>query len=270
VFGQWRRIKNKGCGAWLRRILRFGTPGVNISALLMAQRIMRVFISVLLGICVLAGAVWLLSLALGIRESVYAGKTVDGWRQQLASHDAGASNQACETLNTQIVPRLVDQMLHDTNDSKLKLSLIKTLDGIPGVQVNFIEADYRRIGAAYDLGTFGPPAKAAVPFLIQALTGPNVGLREGSHHGLHDAAMEALGNIHSNPDVVIPLLIQYLANDNLRDEAAAALGNYGSLAREASSKIVPLLKANDNDTRANASAVLKQIDPEAAAKEGVK
>ena len=35
-------------------------------------------------------------------------------------------------------------------------------------------------------------------------------------------------------------------------------------------KIIPMLNANDDDTRATARAVLKQIDPEAAAKAGVK
>lgn len=234
----------------------------------MKRRIIRISISVLIGMCILAGVIWSPA-TLGNLETVYAGKSMDDWRQQLASHDAGASNQAYEALNTQIIPRLGEQMLHDTNDSKLKLSLIETLNSIPGVQVNFIEAVDRRIGAAYDLGTFGPPAKAAVPFLIQALQGPNAGLREGSHKGLHDVAIEALGKIHSNPDVVIPLLIQYLANGEMNDEAAAALGNYGSLAREAFPKIVPLLNAND-DVRASARVVLKQIDPEAAAKAGVK
>ena len=29
--------------------------------------------------------------------------------------------------------------------------------------------------AAYELGTFGPPASTTVPYLIQALQGPNAG-----------------------------------------------------------------------------------------------
>jgi hypothetical protein len=237
----------------------------------MKKRVVRISISVLLGMLILAGAIWLLSLALGNNQTRYEGKSVDGWKQQLNSSDAGASNQACEALNTRIIPRLGDQMLHDTNDSKLKLSVIEILDGLPGAQVAFVDSDGRRIGAACDLGGFGPPAKAAVPFLIQAIEGPNAGLPEGSHKGLHDRAIEALGEIHSNPDVVIPFLIPYLDDYSLDEEVAEALGNYGSQAREAFPKILALLrKEHDADTRAVYRAALEKIDPEAAAKTGVK
>jgi len=199
---------------------------------------------------------------LGNQETLYAGKPLDVWRAQLNSQDAGLRNQAGEVLSAQIIPRLVDQMFHDTNDSRLRLELIKTVNGIPGIEVNFIEADGRRSSAAGDLGTFGPAAKAAVPALIQALKGPEA--------EMHEAAISALGKIHSEPDMVIPLLMPYRTNDDLNDEAATALGNYGSLAKEAFPKIVPLLHAQDDDARAAARVALKQIDPEAAAKAGVK
>jgi HEAT repeat protein len=226
------------------------------------KRIVRISIGVLIGMFVLAGVIWLLSLTLGDHETLYAGKSPYGWMQQLDSHDVGASNQAYEALNAQVIPRLVDQMFHDTNDSKLRLSLIEALNSIPGVQINFTESGGRRSLAANYLGSFGPPAKAAVPFLIRALKGSDV--------GLHEPAIKALGQIHSDPGVVIPLLIPYLTNDNLNDEAASALGNYGSLAKEAFPEIVPLLNAKDRDARAAARVALKKIDPEAAAKAGVK
>jgi len=228
----------------------------------MKKRIIRIFIGVLVGLFILVGVIWLLSLTLGDRETLYAGKSVDGWKQQLESRDVGASNRAYEVLNTQIIPRLVNQMFHDTNDSKLRLSLIETLNGLPGVHIDFATAEPRRAGAAGYLGSIGPPAKTAVPSLIQALKGPDA--------GLHEPAIAALGKIHSDPDVVIPLLIPYLAKDDVNDEAATALGNYGSLAREAFPKIVPLLHAKDKDARSAARIALKKIDPEAAAKAGVK
>jgi hypothetical protein len=75
----------------------------------------------------------------------------------------------------------------------------------------------------------------------------------------------------------------YLTNNQVAGEAATALGNYGSLARIAFPKIVPLLKlwkskdrnvlvltAEDRDLLAAARQALKKIDPEAAAKIGVK
>ena len=215
----------------------------------------------LLGLFIFAGAVWWLSRSLGDHEPRYAGKTLDDWRQQLESRDTGSSNQAYLALNNQIIPRLVEQMLHDTNDSKFRLSLIDDVDRLPGVQINFTKAPGRRLLAVGCLGSLGPPAAAAVPFLIQTLKGPEDRLCE--------PAIQALGQIHSNPDEVIPLLITYLADDDLDDAAATALGNYGSVAREAFPKIVPLLKARNSATRAAARAALKEIDPDAAAKADV-
>jgi HEAT repeat protein len=230
----------------------------------MKKRIIRISIGVLVGMFIVVAGVWLLSRTLGNHDTLYAyeGKSLNGWTQQLESHDAGASNQAYETLNRQIIPQLVDKMFHDTNDSTVRVSLIETLNGLPGVQINYAKAEARRSWAAGYLGRIGPPAKAVVPSLIQAL--------KGSDAVLYEPAIRALGKIHSDPGVVIPLLIPYLTNDDLNDEAATALGNYGSLAKEAFPKILPLLHARDNDARAAARVALKQIDPEAAAKAGVK
>jgi HEAT repeat protein len=87
---------------------------------------------------------------------------------------------------------------------------------------------------------------------------------------LHEAAIQSLGRIHSNPDVVIPLLVSCLTNDDSNEAAAYALANFGSVAREAFPKLVPLLKNGDPHVRSAARTALKKIDPETAAKtEGV-
>jgi len=230
---------------------------------LVQKRIIRIFIGVLVCLFIFAGVIWGLSLSLGDHETLYAGKPLNDWRQQLDSRDAGASNQACEVLNTQIIPRLVHQMFHDTNDSKLRLSLVETLNDLPGVRISFTQADDRRQWAATRLGDFGPPAKAAVPSLVAALKGPD--------DGLHEPAILALGKIHSDPAVIIPLLVSYLTNDILNDEAATALGDYGRLAKEAIPKLLPLSKdRRHEDARVAAINALKKIDPEAAATAGVK
>ncbi|MGH7967786.1 MAG: hypothetical protein ACREIC_03560, partial [Limisphaerales bacterium] len=66
--------------------------------------------------------------------------------------------------------------------------------------------------------------------------------------------------IHGEPDLVIPLLIAYLDDENLNNQAASALGNYGSLAKAAVPKIIPMLHAPDKDARVAAAAALKRID----------
>lgn len=236
----------------------------------MNKRLIRMGLCVFAGLAVVAGGVWWLASSLGNLTPLYAGKTVEAWNEQLSSGDTGSSNQAYEVLNAKIIPQLGEQMLHDTNDSHLKMSIIEILNGIPGVQIRYADALGRRVSAAYELGTFGPPAAAAVPYLIEALNGPNAGQEEGSHRSLHDTAMQSLGEIHSSPEVVIPFLIPYLTHGNMREEAAQTLGQYGASAKIAAPKIIPMLSANDQDTRNTARAVLKQIDPEAAANAGVK
>jgi HEAT repeat protein len=226
------------------------------------KRLQRAAVGVLIGFPILVGAVWLLSKSLGNSQgTLYAGQTWNYWTEQLDSRDAATSNKAYAVVNAQVVPQLVDTLFHDTNDSKIRLGAIDFLNGLPGIQITYLDALERRAGAAGGLGRLGPAAQAAVPYLIQELQRPD---------GLHESAIRALGNIHSDPEVVIPLLITYLTNDDLSDKAAIALGKYGGLAKAAVPKVIPLLKARDKDIRWAAHVALKQIDPEAAAKAGVK
>lgn len=226
------------------------------------KKIKSILIGVLVGLVVLVGTIWLLTKTLGnLHETLYGGKPIAYWQQQLIGHDTGASNQAFAVVNTQIIPQLLDQMFHDTNDSKIRLAAIEMLNGIPGIQIDFTPTEGRRSAAAARLGEFGPAVKATVPTLIGALNGKDP--------VLHAPAIQALGNIHSDPEVVIPILISRLTNEDLNDEAATALGNYGSLSEAAVPKIIPLLKAPSKEARAAARTALKKIDPIAAAQAGV-
>jgi hypothetical protein len=230
---------------------------------LVKKRLKRIAVGVLIGVVILTGAIWLLSRTLGnFNETSYAGQSLSYWQAQLDGRDSGASNKAYAIVNAQVVPQLIDAMFHDTNDSKIRLGTIGVLNGLPGIQIDYMDALARRSAATVGLGELGPAAKAAVPSLIAALKGSDV--------GSHEPAIRALGGIHSDPDVVIPLLIPYLTNDDLNDEAASALGGYGTLAKVAVPQIIPLLNARDKDARAAARVALKKIDPEAAVKAGVK
>jgi HEAT repeat protein len=212
------------------------------------NHIRRIALGVVAGMGLLAGVVWLLT---------RTGKPIEGWQEQLNGHDSRASNEAFTVANERIIPQLTDVMLHDTNDSRLRLSLIDTLNGLPGVQIYFRAAGIRRSEAAQSLGELGPAARSAVPALVQAV--------KGTDEMVHGAAIKALGKIHSDPDTLIPLLIGYLDDKDLNDEAALALANYGSLAKAAVPKIVPLLQAPDKDARKAATEALKKIDPAAYA-----
>jgi len=229
----------------------------------MKKRIKRISLGVLIGLVILVGIIWLLTKTLGNNyETLYAGKSIAYWQQQLNSPDAGVSNQAIAVVNAQVIPQIVDQMFHDKNDSKLRLAVIGVLNGLPGIQINYMEADGRRSGAAGNLGDLGPVAKAAVPDLVKAIKENDAAIR--------GVAISSLGKIRSEPDTVIPLLIPYLEDDNFDVAAAGALAEFGGLAKAAVPKLLPLLHAKDDDDQAAAGEALLKIDPDAAAKAGVK
>jgi len=229
----------------------------------MKKRLQGVILAMAAGLGLFVVGIWHLSLGLGnAHETLYQGKPSSYWLAQLDSQNATASNQAIVVLNWQIIPRLTDEMVHDTNDSNFKMELIGCLNKLPGVTIYYSRAEDRRMRAAYELGEFGPAARTAIPGLIRAVKGNDLFSR--------NLAITALGNIHGEPEVVIPLLMSYLDDDNMNVVAAEALGKYGGRARAAVPRLIPLLKINDPEDLEVVQAALKNIDPEAAGKAGLR
>jgi hypothetical protein len=137
--------------------------------MIMKKRMLRMSAGVLAGLCVLAGCTWVLSRTLGTHETLYQGKSLDYWSMQLTNRDAAASNQAVAVLYSDIIPHLTNQMVSDTNDSALRVALIDKLNMLPGIQMEFVGAEQRRVQAVMDLAAFGPRAKPAVPILLKLL-----------------------------------------------------------------------------------------------------
>jgi hypothetical protein len=75
----------------------------------------------------------------------------------------------------------------------------------------------------------------------------------------------SLGHIRAKPEIVIPLLIPCLDDNDLREVALAALGEYGSRAKNVIPKLLLLLKVQDKDLHKLVQEVLKKIDPDVAA-----
>ena len=218
------------------------------------MKIKRILLGVAIGLATTAAVLLILTQTLGnIQPTLIEGRTLSYWATQVNATEASASNQANAILNAEIIPQLRQVMFHDTNDSTARMALIDGLNGLPGIYIPYAAAAERRSEAAWNLGDFGPAAKASIPILIEAL--------QSSDPAVHPNAIKSLGAIHGEPDVVIPLLTKYLTDDQLNDEAAAALGHFGGLAREAIPKILPLLHAPDKDARVAATKALKQIDP---------
>ncbi|HEX4645100.1 MAG TPA: HEAT repeat domain-containing protein, partial [Verrucomicrobiae bacterium] len=230
----------------------------------MIKRLKIVVVAVIIGMAICAGGIWLLAKTLEDRPSLYRGKPLNYWIAQANSHDAAAGSQAREYLTNKVVPLLIDKMLHDHADSRLKAALVEHLNGLPLIFINYSPASGRRAMAAFELGAIGPMARRGVPALIQVL--------KSQDHGARIPAANSLGDIHSDPDLVIPALIECLDDklEDLPEAAASSLAKFGRQAKAAVPKLVKMLSNKEDDVRAAAAQALKQIDPQAAAKAGVK
>jgi HEAT repeat protein len=122
--------------------------------------------------------------------------------------------------------------------------------------------------AAESLGKIGPPAKEAVPSLLRWATDTNDWVRSRT--------IRALGNIGADSARVVPALTNalYDGDFNVQQSAVAALGEFGPSARIAVPALAEFLIPQEFDRYADMSSdvsnALKKIDPQAAARAGVK
>ena len=223
----------------------------------MLTRWKRILLGVGIGMGLLVGSVLVLTQTLGEHQPLYQGQTYYYWLEQVRSSDSATSNHAVVVFQTVVIPQLTDQMLHDTDDSNLRLSLIDVLNGLPGITIYYAPAGSRRAGAVGELGQLGPLAKQALPQLVQALKGKDEAVR--------GPAARALGQIRSDPEKVIPVLMSCLDDpqDGVPEGAVAGLGCFGELARDALPKLRELAKVPDKDLQAEVSMALKKIAPDA-------
>jgi HEAT repeat protein len=80
-----------------------------------------------------------------------------------------------------------------------------------------------------------------------------------------------LGRIHMEPEVVVPILMKTLNPTNdILSTTITVLGEFGESAKPAVPALLRYLNNTDQYIRYVTTNALKQIDPEAAAKAGVK
>jgi len=128
-----------------------------------------------------------------------------------------------------------------------------------------------RGNAAFALSYFGKEAQPATPALLQAAKDTNQIVRFN--------VFWALKQFRADPQITIPVLVAGL-NDSYwptRDNATAALADYGAEAKAAVPALLRLLATDPPRSfeyqateQQRVAAALKKIDPEAAAKAGVK
>ncbi|MGH7870289.1 MAG: HEAT repeat domain-containing protein, partial [Candidatus Dormibacteraceae bacterium] len=102
------------------------------------------------------------------------------------------------------------------------------------------------------LAGIGPDASAAIPALLANVTNVNQGARELS--------VAALGRIHAEPELVIPVLIKALADVSpVRYQAVIGLGLYGKVATNAGPALLDLIKNPTSNHRGNIARALDEI-----------
>jgi HEAT repeat protein len=123
---------------------------------------------------------------------------------------------------------------------------------------------YARQCAARSLGYIGPAATRAIPVLLRGMADTNSLVRCDT--------MMALADVHAEPELVVPALTNALndAQSMIRLSACMALGVVGGEAKQAVPALVKSLGDPDPTVRGRAAQALRQIDPEAAAKAGLK
>jgi HEAT repeat protein len=104
------------------------------------------------------------------------------------------------------------------------------------------------------LSFMGGDARAAIPALIPAL--------QDSYPPVRCGAAEALGHIHSAPELAVPALTGLLrdSNGSARGSAAAALGAFGTNAKPSLTALSQLLTDSEPDARKAASNSLSRIN----------
>jgi len=123
-----------------------------------------------------------------------------------------------------------------------------------------------RHAAITALGKYGPAATEAVPRLVEMVNASTSGYPD-----FH--IVEVLGEIHSRPDLVVPILTDLLCRPDKRflPPVLWSLGQFGTGAESAVSKLIQLYRDEDDAQRAEPiGRTLKSINPEAARELGLK
>jgi HEAT repeat len=231
----------------------------------------------------------------GSPDPVYEGKRLSEWLQRYDSpgEDAYAhqidqpdTDAAVRQIGTNATPRLLAMVRAKDTDLIPKLVSLARRQHL--MEVHYVPADRRNYEAArafavlgadasnavpelikaYDpggstssqnaivssLGGIGPAAKDAVPLLLQVLA-------TNTNDIVWRGCFGALGEIHSEPEMVVPVLTGLMHNPKADAcyFAAQTLGCFGMDAKPATSDLLELLQDQDSNVREIAFRTLRQI-----------
>jgi hypothetical protein len=245
----------------------------------------------------LGGFTWLV---LRPREPEYGGQSLSHWLRgydpRVVVGNKDEVDDAIRHIGTNAIPTLL-QMLRES-DSPLKSKLISMIDRQNWMPIYMLPSMDKNGAASKAFIVLGPDAKDAAPSLIkiyeqkisvtsQYSTAEAIGgigpaaidaipaLIQGLRTTNWDVRLDtawALGRIHSEPATVLPELQKLLHDPNLyvRMATVKALQAFGTNATPAVPELTAMLNDQNKHMRVAATNALNQINPEAAAKAGVK
>ena len=206
------------------------------------------------------------------------------------------ARRAVEKAGTNAVPALLGMLRQ--RDSLLKRRVMELAQSQRFIKVHYIPAESRNCEAWVAFTTLGARAEGAVPALMEiydmnvswwsqmyvvkslGAIGPvakmatSVLLRAATnrHFLVRGESLDAFVRIHAEPEVAVPALTRALNDPNytVRFVACNSLSQFGDGAKQAVPALVPLLHDPNDQVRGAASRALLRVDPEAAAKAGVK
>jgi hypothetical protein len=245
-------------------------------------------------LAVAAGMAWLATSQPG--EPVYQGKRLSLWLQEYPSNSV-RTVEAVRAIGTNSIPTLLRFLRED--DSSLKYRLLKLLRKQKLFKIPYTSAricnqealhGFQTLGSsasnavpeliriyvrnmspdsewttAQSLAFIGPAASNAVPALLGRVSAMKVMTRTNQMEFI--CALFALGQIHAQPEVVVPALTELLrARDNLTPfEAAIALGEYGPAAKPALPLMIKYYDTqSDKAMKAQVAEAIRKVDPKAA------
>jgi HEAT repeat protein len=228
-----------------------------------------------------------------LRESRHHGRELREWLWELDSWNRDTNApvaRAIRGMGTNAIPILVSESLW--RDTTLRRMLEVNAELHPKILPHFTTASERSGRANVALKLLGEQARVSFPYFLTALTNQNPDVRRlaagalgqlGSEaelcipalierqndRAVRSRVMLALGCIGKRPDICVPVLAAGLCDPEAltRDNAASSLAQFGSQARAATPALIESMRSlmDGNESR-RTIALLKQIDPDAAAK----
>lgn len=248
---------------------------------------------VLLFTCILAGGALYAFMAL---EPSYQGQSLSEWLSNLDSFAERSKYEqaelAIQNIGTNAIPHLLHQL--EARDSALQKKLFYLSLKQHWIKFHFVNENRRHQRAIFALKALGTNATPALPALIAWVEGKDVNhqdfatrlramavLRElgpvahsaapallsalqSPDQNIRSNAALALGNITTNPSLVVPALISAVSDPDpiTRGNSVASLARFGEQARPAIPALEQALQDPNNNVRSLAVYALQTIEPQ--------